>query len=95
MIIVTLMTGAAATFADTELSDDISEEGFGGGTGAIYSIAENAVVINDMKYNFASNAKFLSYTGGVLIKSMFKKGDFVNFSLNSNNDIIALQKGKP
>jgi hypothetical protein len=95
MIIVTLMTGAVATFADIELSDDISEEGFGGGTGAIYSIAENAVVINDMKYNFASNAKFLSYTGGAIIKSMFKKGDFVNFSLNSNNDIIALQKGKP
>lgn len=95
MIIFTMMAGAATAFAINELSDDMSEEGLGGGSGTIYSIERNAVVINDMKYNFASRARFLSNTGDALTKSMFNKGDFVNFSLNSNNDIIALQKRKP
>lgn len=94
IIVVTLMTGAAAALAVNKLSEDMSEEGFGGGTGTIYSIGANAVVINDMKYKFASNAKFLSNTGGVLIKSMFKKEDRVNFVLNSNSEISVLQKGK-
>ena len=95
MIVFTLVTGATVAFAINELSEDMSEEGFGGGSGAIYSIDGNAVVINDMKYKFAFNAKFLSNTGGGLIKSMFEKGDFITFSLNSNNEIIALQKDKP
>ena len=94
IIIVTMMAGAAAAVDINEGSGDMSDEGFGGGTGTIDRIGENAVVINDMKYNFASNVKFLSNSGGDLIKSMFKMGDPVNFVLNSNNDIIALQKGK-
>jgi len=93
IIIVTLVTGAAA-LAINESSDNMSEEGFGGGTGTIYSIGENDVVINDMKYKFVSNAKFLSNTGGDLTRSMFKKGDDVNFVLNSNNEILALQKSQ-
>ena len=76
IIIFTMMAGAATAFATNELSDDMSEEGLGGGTGTIYSIEGIAVVINDMKYNFASNARFLSNTGGALTKAMFKKGDF-------------------
>ena len=73
IIVVTLMTGAGAALAINELTDDISEEGFGGGSGTIYSIEENAVVINDMKYNFASNARFVSSTGGDLISLCLKK----------------------
>ena len=92
IIVVTLMTGAGAALATNELTDDMSEEVFGGGSGTIYRIGDNAVVINDMKYNFASNARFVSSTGGDLIKSMFKKGDPVNYVLNSNGDILALQK---
>ena len=92
IIVVTLMTGAGVALATNELTDDMSEEGFGGGSGTIYSIEENAVVINDMKYNFASNARFVSSTGGDLIKSMFKKGDPVNYVLNSKDEILALQK---
>lgn len=92
IIIVTMMAGAGAALAINELTDDMPEEGFGGGSGTIYSIGENAVVINDMKYKFASNARFVSGTGGDLIKSMFKKGDPVNYVLNSNGDILALQK---
>ena len=92
IIIVTMMAGAGAALAIDELTDDMSEEGFGGGSGTIYSIEANAVVINDMKFNFASNARFLSSTGGALMKSMFKKGDSVNFVLNSKDKILALQK---
>ena len=92
ILIVTMMAGAGAALAINELTDDISEEGFGGGSGTIYSIEENAVVINDMKFKFAPNAKFVSSTGGDLIKSMFKKGDPVNYVLNSNGDILAIQK---
>ncbi len=94
IIIVTVMAGAGAALAINELTDDMSEEGFGGGSGTIYSIEENAVVINDMKFNFASNARFVSSSGGDLIKSMFKKGDPVNFVLNSKDEILALQKSK-
>ena len=88
------MTGAAAALAVNELSDDMSDEGFGGGSGTIDSIGPNAVVINDMKYNFASNVKFLSNTGDDLTKSLFKNGDSVDFILNSNSEILALQKSQ-
>ncbi len=94
VMMVTLMAGAASAIAITELSDDMSEEGFAEGTGTIYSIEKDAVVINDMKYTFASNVKFLSDTGGGLTKSMFKKGDPVNFVLDSNSEILTLQKRK-
>ena len=94
IIVVTLMTGAAAALAVNELSDDMSNEGFAGGAGTIDSIGENAVVINDMKYNFASNVKFLSNTGSDLTKSLFKKGDSVDFILNSDSEILALQKSQ-
>ena len=93
LVIVTLLTGAASAF-DINEGDDLPEQGFGGGTGIIDSIGKKAVVINDMEYKFGSNTKFLSNTGGDLIKSMFKEGDRVNFILNFNSEIIALQKGK-
>jgi hypothetical protein len=88
------MTGAAAALAANALSDDMSDEGFGGGNGTIDSIGENAVVINDMKYKFASNVKFLSNTGSDLTKSLFKKGDPVDFVLNSDSELLALQKSQ-
>jgi len=94
IIVVTLMTGAGAALAVRELTDGMSDEGFAGGTGTIDSIGENAVVINDMKYEFASNVKFLSNTGDDLTKSLFKKGDPVDFILNSDREILALQKSQ-
>ena len=94
IIVIALMAGAATAIAVNELSDDMSEEGFGGGSGTIYRMGENTVVINDMKYKFASSTKFLSYTGDALIQSMFKKEDRVDFVLNSRSEISVLQKSK-
>ena len=89
IIIITFMAGGAGV-----INEALGEEGFGGGTGSIYSIEGNAVVINDMKYNFTSSAKFLSKDGVSISKSSFKKGDEVSFIININNEIIVLQKSK-
>jgi len=92
IIIIALMAGTAGAGIVNNTPGDISEEGIGGGTGIIYSIEGDAVVINDMKYNFSSNVKFLTKDGDITSKSSLKKGDKVSFILNSNNDIILLQK---
>jgi len=89
IIIITFMAGGAGI-----VNEALGEEGLGGGTGSIYSIEENAIVINDMKYNFTSSAKFLSKDGVSISKSSFKKGDKVSFILNINNEIVLLQKIK-
>ena len=88
-LIIAFMAGGTGV-----VNEALGEEGLGGGTGSIYSIEENAVVINDMKYNFSSNVKFLAKDGRSTLKSNFIKGDEVNFVLNINNEIIVLQKVK-
>jgi len=87
IVIITFMAGGAGV-----VNEALGEEGRGGGAGSIYSIEGNAIVINDMVYNFSSNVKFLSKDGVSISKSSFKKGDKVSFSLNNNNKIIVLQK---
>jgi|GEM_PF-6430246 len=89
IIIITFMAGGAGV-----VNEALGEEGLGGGSGSIYSIGENAVVINDMKYNFSSSVKFLAKDGGTASKSSFKKGDKISFILNINNEIVLLQKIK-
>ena len=92
IVIVTLMAGAGAALAIDESSDEMSDDDLGAVAGIIDSIGKNAVVIDDMKYNFASDATFLSRTGDRIIKSMFKIGDPVDFVLNANNEISTLQR---
>ena len=87
IIIITFMAGGAGV-----VNEALGEEGRGGGAGSIYSIEGNAIVINDMKYNFSPSTKFLSKDGVSISKSSFKKGDKVSFILNINNKIILLQK---
>lgn len=89
IIIITFMAGGAGV-----INEALGEEGRGGGTGIIYSIEGDAVIINDMKYNFSSNVKFLIKDGDTTLKSSFKKGDKVSFIININNEIILLQKIK-
>ena len=91
---IALMAGIAGAGVVNNTSGDISEEGMEGGTGIIYSIEGSAVTINDMKYNFSSNVKFLAKDGDTTSKSSFKEGDEVNYILNTNNKIIVLQKNK-
>ncbi len=89
IVIIAFMAGGAGVVNEAQ-----GEEGLGGGAGSIYSIEGNAIVINDMKYSFSTNVKFLSKDGVSISKSSFKKGDKVSFSLNINNKIIILQKLK-
>ena len=94
IIIIALVAGTAGAGIVNSTPGDISEEGMEGGTGSIYSIEGNAVVINDMKYNFSSNVKFLAKDGRSTAKSNFKKGDEVSYILNINYEVIILQKSK-
>ena len=87
IVIIALMAGGVGV-----VNEALGEEGQGGGEGSIYNIEGNAVVINDIKYNFSSNVKFLAKDGRSTSKSNFKKGDEVSFILNINNEIIVLQK---
>lgn len=88
-IIITFVAGGAGV-----VNEALGEEGLEGGTGSIYSIGENVVVINDMKYNLSSNVKFLDKEGNAIPKSKFKKGNKISFILNLNKKIIVLQKLK-
>ena len=89
IVIIAFMAGGVGV-----VNEALGEEGLGGGAGSIYSIEGNAIVINDMKYDFSSRVKFLSKDGDSISKSNFKKGDKVSFVLNINNKIIILQKLK-
>ena len=66
IIMITFMAGGAGI-----VNEALGEEGHGGGEGSIYSIEENAVVINDMKYKFSSSAKFLSKEGVSIFNYFF------------------------
>ncbi len=58
IVIIAFMAGGVGV-----VNEALGEEGLGGGAGSIYSIEGNAIVINDMKYNFSSNVKFLTKDG--------------------------------
>ncbi len=69
IVIITFMAGGAGV-----VNEALGEEGRGGGAGSIYSIEGNAIVINDMVYNFSSNVKFLSKDGVSISRSSLFKG---------------------
>ena len=101
--IIMIMTGTVsageAIFPETgkpitvELLRQIPIEQIGG-YGTIEGISQDAIWIDDRKYVFSSNVKFLSKDVGSTTRSSFKKGNAVGFILDSNGAIAFLQKIK-